>query len=579
MLFPMYTVAVELVLEMTEVLPHEELKAKRQLTVFEDDVGARAAFVSHQWVARHHPDPEFAQMSVLQRALQRLLARNVVPIDLATETYLPTATPLPMREFQTSSLFLWYDYFSVPQLEQCDQAKAINSIPAYVAKCVLFLVLCPTIECPSASKVLGALTWSQRGWCALERTARELSPCSSWILIQSSTCVELVGGRISFPRVSVGEGNFAKEEDRQKLAPVMRNIVMSKIMHCLRVGDLPGFRIQFNAQSVYLRGLDVEPVSSILPDNNADQADIRDAVGHFLYQNGLTKINEADSGGWWPLHYAALAGKAEVVRGLLQQRAAVNQRTSKEVLSLGVSRWVSALDVAVLFKRHEAARLLISARANLEGGIVSAMQCAAAADSREAIKMLCAAEGKPLARDLIGISSFDTASSFNCQMAVDELVAQAQLNPLVLSKGLHIATFFRGGSADLVQYLLDLQADIDFRFDMKRDYSRLGRLLVGAKALQYRLGKATALSTLAYHIHGSTPLMQAVRSAQYEAAATLIACGAQLELRNCRGWTAADFAEGQSIPRFLQKGLDGDRSECKQVASLALKHGTIEVVL
>ena len=102
------------------------------------------------------------------------------------------------------------------------------------------------------------------------------------------------------------------------------------------------------------------------------------------------------------------------------------------------------------------------------------------------------------------------------------------------------------------------------------DLKPLGRMLYLVKSLQHRLGQVTALTTNIYHDHGSTPLMHALRTAQYQGAAALIAAGANLELRNCRNFAAADFAKGASIPRFLQLGLEGDRGECQRVCSLAL---------
>eukprot|EP00439_Symbiodinium_sp_Y106_P052303 s4260_g7.t1 len=170
MLFPMYTVAMELVLQMTEVQPHEHLKARGDLTVFEESETKRAALVSHQWVSKRHPDPEFRQMSVLQEALKQLLVSKSVPLDIATESGVPGAKPLPLHEFQSASVFLWYDYFSIPQMEdrstfgadQSDgskQADAINSIPAYVAKCKYFMALCPVIDCSEEDKVLSCATW------------------------------------------------------------------------------------------------------------------------------------------------------------------------------------------------------------------------------------------------------------------------------------------------------------------------------------------------------------------------------------------------------------------------------------
>ena len=125
-------------------------QAQGQLSVFDgSSIAEKAAFVSHQWVSQGHPDPDFRQMSVLQDALRKFLSSGgPVPKDQLTEIFTPAAEPLPMHEFQTCSLFIWYDYFSVPQLEArnvhtanitdtsdgSNQGYAIQSIPAYVAK-------------------------------------------------------------------------------------------------------------------------------------------------------------------------------------------------------------------------------------------------------------------------------------------------------------------------------------------------------------------------------------------------------------------------------------------------------------
>ena len=70
MLFPMYTVPLGTLLEMTMIEPHEALKDRDVLVEFDKNMG-NAAFVSHQWVASNHPDPECMQMRVLQDALKK----------------------------------------------------------------------------------------------------------------------------------------------------------------------------------------------------------------------------------------------------------------------------------------------------------------------------------------------------------------------------------------------------------------------------------------------------------------------------------------------------------------------------
>ncbi|OLQ14426.1 Ankyrin-2 [Symbiodinium microadriaticum] len=589
MLFPMYTVASDVLLKMTKVEPHEKLKESGQLVNFSDDLG-KAAFVSHQWLTQQHPDPDFRQMGILQDAVRRILSSSgSISLDPVTEAVVQKAKPLPMKDFQMQALFFWYDYFSCPQQQNPtqvahdheedipQQSSAINSIPAYVARCEIFLALCPVLPSDSEGKVITAGSWSRRGWCRLERAARELSANSTWILIQSDASMEVVGTALSFPRGTVGEGDFGVMEDRQKLAPVMRKILMQKLNHCLRVGDLPGFRRHFNLQTVHLRGLEIEPVVGFLPSCEGHGGD---AVADFLHQNGFRRVGEADRAGWQPLHYAALAGNVEVLRGLLEKLADVNQRTPTDEPVLGFRRWMSAMDLAVFFKHHKATRLLLAAKAfhsQLQGGIAPAILHAAAGDNAEAVRLLCAAGARPLARNLLGPTSLQSAAGLAATEALEELVIQGRPGSLDLSRALFDAAGFRGGSAELVQRLIALRADVDFQMNVNRDYGPLGQLLFAWKSFQYSLGRRSVMKAAAFHANGSTPLMQSIRSAQFEAAAALIAAGARLDLHNSRNWTAADFAQGQSVPRFVQLGLEGDASECRRVSSLALSTGYVAV--
>ena len=162
--------AKEELLKMTEIQPHEVLKAKGVVVEFEQTMG-KAAFVSHQWVGHHHPDPEFKQMRVLQEALKNILTNlQSIPVDIHTEV-MCNREPLSTSEFRTVPLSLWYDYFSCPQLEHefgphagsGELPKAIDSIPAYVGKCSYFFALCPVVESEHLSQVFSPYTWAERG--------------------------------------------------------------------------------------------------------------------------------------------------------------------------------------------------------------------------------------------------------------------------------------------------------------------------------------------------------------------------------------------------------------------------------
>ena len=148
-----------------------------------------------------------------------------------------------------------------------------------------------------------------------------------------------------------------------------------------------------------------------------------------------------------------------------------------------------------------------------------------------------------------------------------EAMEELLLRKTEISKGLHFAMVFRGGTAKLVNRLIQLRADVNQQW--REPFWTFHGIYNHIQALQYRMGKRTTSTMMAYHIYGATPLMNAVLSGQYEGAATLIAAGAQLDLRNDRQRSVADFAEELSVPEFLSQALRGDLEACHRIAKMA----------
>ncbi|CAK9009143.1 Ankyrin repeat and KH domain-containing protein 1, partial [Durusdinium trenchii] len=108
-----------------------------------------------------------------------------------------------------SGLFLWYDYFSCPQLEEkgdaCAYAEgsnhlqmAIDSIPVYVSRCDFFMALCPVLSSPDGTETFSDYTWGDRGWCRVEQLVRDLTVNQgSWILVKSAMHQELKVSQLS----------------------------------------------------------------------------------------------------------------------------------------------------------------------------------------------------------------------------------------------------------------------------------------------------------------------------------------------------------------------------------------------
>ncbi|CAK9057265.1 Putative ankyrin repeat protein RF_0381 [Durusdinium trenchii] len=573
MLFPMYTVPLEDALQMSCVRPHEELKSQGVLVEFEKKMG-KALFVSHQWAGREHPDPTFQQFAVFQKAMTRILSDlSEIPLDFITEATVPTARPLPTQEFRSVPLFVWYDYFSCPQKDQSensqvnDQIKsAIESIHAYVAECSFFVALCPFIRDPFTSKVLNASSWGNRGWCRLERAMRELSE-GPWILVQSAAHIEVVVATEALNRPT-GDGDFGEPDDKAKLSPVLAAALKRKMLNALRRGDFVTYRIVRNLQSVHLRGLDIEPELNLIPGFVANRVGNTDdsavVVAEFFHQNGFSRINEIDRAGFRPLHYAALSGDTKLISALLEQRADLTKTTRKGQPLIGVPTWASALGLCMLCGHNEAAQLLIEAKAKVqEGGVGTALHMAANSNNAEGIRLLCKCGCDPRQENMFHVSALEAAAWANSLSAVEELLRHVEPSERSehLSELLHAAANSKQGGAQVARSLIEMRADVDEQSQIP--WLTLQGVLYALHSLRYRFGASTSATRLYCHWPGATPLMLAILQANYETAEILVTEGAQLDLRNARGFSAADLARERGVPRSLQEVLSGEVAFCR----------------
>ena len=172
---------VEDVLSMTVLRPHEELLNAGTLVQYEGGSQGSAMFISHQWAGSDHPDPFFEQFKILQEALRKMMssvsnASGVNANILVEMMYAQDTKRVTAKELTSQPLFLWYDYFSCPQIEEQigkTREQAISSIAAYVEKCQYFVVLCPHVR-HAENEALAKRSWESRGWCRLERAAEGL---------------------------------------------------------------------------------------------------------------------------------------------------------------------------------------------------------------------------------------------------------------------------------------------------------------------------------------------------------------------------------------------------------------------
>ncbi|CAE7264004.1 unnamed protein product [Symbiodinium natans] len=535
---------------MQAVRCHEELLAEGLLVAYDRHLGT-AIFISHQWRSRNHPDPDARQLRVLQTALQNLLSgKTSISAPIIHEIVFGSVHTPTAAELSATPLFVWYDYFSCPQDEGdkavADRMSAINSIPSYVGRCQYFIILCPAQE-DEFGQMLSGKTWAERAWCRAERVARELA-CSSGFpfAVESTTHVTLVNQQLGF-LCPPGEGHLSFDEDRQKLATIMVQLIWNKLSHCLMQGDLHSYRLILNQQDARLKNLDTRPVDLAIPGFNPRENPDDDPEGftlaNFMHQNGFETISQRDESGWTPLCYAAMNGDTCIIAALLKRRADPNEKVTKKDPKAYVQKNTSAVSICAWFGRNEALKLLLSARAHpdaLSGLKQTALEWACCGNNVEGVRLLLDARADHTIQNIMGCTPFQAGC---CMGSVDTMQAMLEHAPgQILQHSLHFSLLLGEGSGQAVCMLLQSRADVNERCNFFKTKTYGWWALLKSLSLAHSAGYTSKLRKLAYHHHGATPLMFSVLAGTFEATYALLRAGARTDLRNGRGKVVLDLA-------------------------------------
>ena len=336
----------------------------------------KTLFVSQTWLSRDHPDNNCnAKLQLLQSFLRQCGTRQIAPSYMAAFLYGPK---LGIAAEELNELgFVWFDLFSVPQVDKASQESAIASIPDYVACSSFFLVLAGPWVHEDTGTVRDIRAWASRGWCRLEFTCNALSwRAKPLIVMQSSSDVATHGpggiiGREWFA-CPVGLGQFSVESDLHKLGPVIDALIDKRMARKRREGtddSIRWSRFLHAMKAHLLQGAGVEPADE---ESSPDRSDNvapgvvkphRDAdCKAWMAKLGFTSAFEQDSHGWCPLFYAVIEGRVDVARWLLDAGAAVESTLCQSDPSInGVQGW-SVLMAAAFFRPSNAPiiRLLLS---------------------------------------------------------------------------------------------------------------------------------------------------------------------------------------------------------------------------
>mmetsp|Transcript_110509 Transcript_110509/g.312591 ORF Transcript_110509/g.312591 Transcript_110509/m.312591 type:complete len:624 (-) Transcript_110509:185-2056(-) len=235
--YDMYVLPVKLLLGMGELEPHQVLLSKGLLKKWEPSMDGKIIFVSHEWLGFGHADPAGEHFRTLKSVLQRLASGKVdVKTHWMAKLAYKVATTISAREWasEVSSMYVWFDFMSVPQLscvssptpKSADHRfveptgdseretaealrKAVDSIPGYIERARFMFVLVPVCQHSETCQVCNYASWRSRGWCRLELTAAHLATARPHIVVcEGPQCTPYIQMPLDVLELSPGTGQF-----------------------------------------------------------------------------------------------------------------------------------------------------------------------------------------------------------------------------------------------------------------------------------------------------------------------------------------------------------------------------------
>jgi hypothetical protein len=510
-LYPMCVMAMEDALELSEVMPHAELRRIGKL--HEWNAGMISIFVSHQWLGRRHPDKNMTQFGILQRCLRNIISGRCKVDTLKAKSSLQFGKNDVLLKTECQELqdaFIWYDYFSVPQLNQSYDPlagellmKAVNSIPAYICMCQYFIVLCPDLEHEHGHRC-DYFSWSRRAWCMVEDMSRRLArPKEPVIVIKGDNQASLVESQDYFCHpVGLGEfsccmmnhevGGHAIGCDKFKVSSFLQELLKElidqkaksdkpldlfyfRLLKCLTPSMLIGLpRIWLTTKfSCATEFREVLRFSA-----SEDNCSIGAPKGYkstptsscSCCSKDLNDLHNDGDLGWGPLFFAVLLKDFRVAEELLRTGECINQRSKRNIPGLFIGKGSTPLIAASFISPDgEAVRFLTRMRADIwarNAAGANAMSCAAWGGHCQNLKALLDAGASHGMENAIGGQPLFSATEFCRHEAVLTLVqARADVDATQMFGTTALCAAAAAGDLDTLTYLLEHGANARHRVE------------------------------------------------------------------------------------------------------------------
>ena len=295
-----FAISVVDFLQLEQWAPHQDLLEQGKLVEIErGDTTRQVIFCSHQWLAFDHPDPAGEQMRALQTVLRKLMAgKTPVSSNGMLEAVLnyPMITTGAEWAARLPHMYLWLDYFSIPQpgalvpagsasdlqLSELDQdgdgliepseqlngsdhrclldassdtatsddatitrlveqlKAAVSSIPSYIERSCMMWVVVPPCKHRNLDTICDFSTWRRRGWCRMEFAASKLA-CGydmPLMVIKSQEAPPEYFNPCDMFKLNPARGEFSVESDKDKVNATLVAMLGAKAEWYAELGDV-----------------------------------------------------------------------------------------------------------------------------------------------------------------------------------------------------------------------------------------------------------------------------------------------------------------------------------------------------
>lgn len=269
----MYVVSVDTILNWTEWPVHQVALKKDVLQSYSNSHQGHIVFVSHEWLDFAQPDPEARHLRCLQRHLRGFMERRWTAVETNSVDAMNGYDKLVVSADQwaeaTPQLLLWIDYPCFPQagadldvdvdlIGVEDRTRALHrmaaaSIPAYVERSDIMLILTPLSTHYGRLRSCHFGSWQNRGWCRWEVWCHALCKERSVVLKCGDGAPSFMPvERLLLVRCLQGDFTCCQREhlidgqripcDRLAVASVLEHTFASKLRSLLQRQKFPEFR-------------------------------------------------------------------------------------------------------------------------------------------------------------------------------------------------------------------------------------------------------------------------------------------------------------------------------------------------